>query len=138
MSPARRNVRRREWPRGLYEPRPGYYVWRHPGSGETLTIGAVPFAHARNQALQANAHVMSLKPTLMDKLTGSTNTLADLLGAIKARLPRQPDGHFELSFELIYGHAIKPAPRLKVQAVSSVSVDEMRRMLKAAGLPAPP
>ncbi len=50
--------------------------------------------------------------------------------AIEQRVPRQSDGRLQLTFELIYGHAIKPEPRMKVDAVSSVSVDDMRRMLK--------
>lgn len=59
-----------------------------------------------------------------------------LLGAIDERLPRAPDGRLRLSFELIYGHALKAAPRLKVEAVSSVSVEDMRRMLRGAERPA--
>lgn len=30
---------RANWPRGLYEPRQGYYVYRSPMSGRTITIG---------------------------------------------------------------------------------------------------
>ena len=78
MSPARRTHRRRDWPRGLYEPRPGYYVWRHP-DGKTYALGAIPFAHARHQALQANAHLMASAPSLMDKLTGAANSIGQLL-----------------------------------------------------------
>jgi malonyl-CoA O-methyltransferase len=54
-----------------------------------------------------------------------------LLSAIEAQVPRQPDGRLSLTFELIYGHAIKPQPRVKVDGVSSVSVEDMRRMLHA-------
>jgi len=79
MSPARRSVKRRDWPRGLYETRPGYYVWRHPTTGETLALGSIPFPNARNQALQANAHLMAKAPTLVDRLTGAVHTVADLL-----------------------------------------------------------
>lgn len=79
MSPARRRANRRNWPRGLYEPRPGYYVWRHPITGQTLAIGQVPLPVAVNQVLQANAHVLQAAPTLVDKLEGKTQTLADAL-----------------------------------------------------------
>jgi malonyl-CoA O-methyltransferase len=54
-----------------------------------------------------------------------------LLQAMEAGVPRQADGRLQLSFELIYGHAIKPAPRIKLDAVSSVPVEDMRRMLHA-------
>jgi malonyl-CoA O-methyltransferase len=56
-----------------------------------------------------------------------------LLAAIDERLPRQSDGRLQLSFELIYGHAIKPAPRVRVEALSHVSVQDMRRMLRPGG-----
>ncbi len=39
------------------------------------------------------------------------------------------DGRLALTFEVIYGHALKPAPRLPVSAQSSVSLDEMRAAL---------
>lgn len=79
MSPARRSRRRQDWPRGLYEPRPGYFVWRHPTTGETLVVGRVPLAVARNEALAANAHVAGQRPGLLERLTGSHHTIADVL-----------------------------------------------------------
>ncbi len=42
----------------------------------------------------------------------------------------QPDGRLALTFELIYGHAIKPVPRPKVAAETAVSLDDMRAMMK--------
>lgn len=38
---ARRSNAKTSWPRGLYEPRPGYYVYRSPISGKTVAIGSV-------------------------------------------------------------------------------------------------
>lgn len=84
MNAAKRNAHRRGWPRGLYEPRPGYYVWRHPDDGRTLVIGRVPFAVARNEALAANAHVAEKQPSLVDRLLGGGYTVADLLGKMPA------------------------------------------------------
>ncbi len=46
------------------------------------------------------------------------------------RLATGPDGRLALTFEVIYGHALRPQPRLKVSAMSSVSVEDMRAMLK--------
>jgi malonyl-CoA O-methyltransferase len=40
------------------------------------------------------------------------------------------DGRLQLTFEVVYGHAFKPAPRLKVQAETTVSLDQMRSALK--------
>jgi len=35
-----------------------------------------------------------------------------------------------LTFELIYGHALKPKPKLRVSAHSAVSLRDMRDMLQ--------
>jgi malonyl-CoA O-methyltransferase len=43
---------------------------------------------------------------------------------------RNAQGEIALTFELIYGHAIKPKPRVKLSASSSVSMAQMREMLK--------
>jgi malonyl-CoA O-methyltransferase len=39
------------------------------------------------------------------------------------------DGAITLTFEIIYGHAFKPAPKIKMSAQSSVSMQDMRAML---------
>ena len=40
------------------------------------------------------------------------------------------EGRLRLSFEIIYGHAFKPAPRVRVSPSSSVSLSDMRAMLR--------
>lgn len=40
------------------------------------------------------------------------------------------DGRLSLTFEVIYGHALKAPPKIKVSALSSVSVADMRSMLQ--------
>jgi malonyl-CoA O-methyltransferase len=44
---------------------------------------------------------------------------------------RDSDGQLGLTFEVIYGHALKPLPRAKVGERSAVSLDDMRAMLQA-------
>jgi malonyl-CoA O-methyltransferase len=39
------------------------------------------------------------------------------------------DGRLALTFEIIYGHALKPAPRLKMSGESAMSLDDMRTLL---------
>jgi malonyl-CoA O-methyltransferase len=39
-------------------------------------------------------------------------------------------GQLSLTFEIIYGHAFKPAPRVRVSPSSSVSLSDMRAMLR--------
>ena len=53
---------------------------------------------------------------------------------LAARL-RQPDGRLALTFEIVYGHALKPAPRVKVAPTSAVSLDDMRRLLQGGRQP---
>ncbi len=48
---------------------------------------------------------------------------------IEERLPRAADGRLQLTFELIYGHALKAQPRVKVAAQSAVSIEDMRSLL---------
>ncbi|MEN9886234.1 MAG: hypothetical protein RL758_812 [Pseudomonadota bacterium] len=42
---------------------------------------------------------------------------------------RNEQGEIALTFEIIYGHAMKPVPKVKVSSQSSVSLEQMRRML---------
>jgi enterobacteria phage integrase len=85
MAPARRNRKRRDWPRGLYEARPGYFVYREPGAdGKQHTIGEVEEDDAIHQALLANEHFRKGRVSLLDKITGAAHTVADLLKEIPA------------------------------------------------------
>jgi malonyl-CoA O-methyltransferase len=43
---------------------------------------------------------------------------------------RGPDGRLHLGFEVIYGHAFKPAPKLTVSSETRVPLEEMRRSLR--------
>ncbi|MDB5742749.1 MAG: biotin synthesis protein BioC [Polaromonas sp.] len=59
--------------------------------------------------------------------------------AWKARLAHElatqltgSDGRLSLTFEVIYGHALKAKPKHKVSPVSAVSMDDMRRMLQGS------
>lgn len=55
---------------------------------------------------------------------------AALLAALQARLARAEDGgRLPLTFEIIYGHAFKPAPKVRLAAESAVSLQDMRAML---------
>lgn len=79
MNSARRSRRRMEWPRGLYEPRAGYFVWRHPTTHVTMAIGRVTLAKARAEAIAANAHVEAMAPGLVARMVGQDKTFATLL-----------------------------------------------------------
>jgi malonyl-CoA O-methyltransferase len=44
---------------------------------------------------------------------------------------RGADGQLALTFEIIYGHALKPLPRARMSEQSAVSLQDMRAMLQA-------
>ena len=48
---------------------------------------------------------------------------------LSRHLVKGNDGRLSLTYEIIYGHAIKPPPKIKISALSSVSVEDMRNML---------
>lgn len=50
---------------------------------------------------------------------------------LEQSLPRTDDGRLQLTFEVVYGHAFKPRPRLKAGEASAISLDDMRAMLRA-------
>lgn len=87
MNAAKRNAHRRGWPRGLYEPREGYYVWRSP-EGQTFPIGRVSLQGAKAQAAAANLKAESMAPSLVEKMdkppAGDGQTVKALLGKIPA------------------------------------------------------
>lgn len=78
MNAARRNQKRRDWPRGLYESKPGYYVWRSL-KGKALAIGRVSLAFAKAEANSANEHETGHAPRLLEKVSGSTHTVGEIL-----------------------------------------------------------
>jgi len=54
-----------------------------------------------------------------------------LLDILSERLgARSADGRLSLTFEVIYGHAFKPKPKVRLQAETRVSLDQMRAVLK--------
>ena len=62
--------------------------------------------------------------------------LAQLDGALQQQLADPQDqGRMPLTFEIVYGHAFKPSPRVRMAAQSAVSLDDMRSMLQQGGKP---
>ena len=50
--------------------------------------------------------------------------------ALEQYLPRDDQGNYVLSVEIIYGHALRPEPKAKMQAQTSVPLADMQRMLR--------
>lgn len=72
---------RRDWPTGLNESRPGYFVWMNPLTKAAIKIGRVPLAEARLQAMEANlwAAGQAGKARLLDRLQQKDKTVAEWL-----------------------------------------------------------
>ena len=56
---------------------------------------------------------------------------AALREALERHVPRDGEGRLLMTFEVVYGHAFKPQPRVAMKAEQAVSVEAMRAMLKA-------
>jgi malonyl-CoA O-methyltransferase len=89
----------------------------------TLSYSGAPALLQELRGLGRNLH-----PQRFQGLRGKRWHRA-LCDALESSL-RGPDGRLHLSFELIYGHAFKPAPKLTVLSETHVSLDEMRRTLR--------
>jgi len=89
----------------------------------TLTYANVESALAEFRALGRNLH--------RDRFAGlrGKTWLAQLKDALLSLAKPEQDGRITLTVEVIYGHALKPLPRLKVQQHSSVSLQDMRTLL---------
>lgn len=114
MNAARRLARRRDWPRGLYEKRPGYYTWRNWKTGKELTLGRVPFAHARNEALRANKHLAALgMPDLVAMITGAVgHTMAELVADMPVAEKRSTRNTFRANDKIITEGALVSKTRV--------------------------
>lgn len=86
MNAAKRNAHRRGWPRGLYEPREGYYVWRHP-DGRTIPIGRVSLQGAKAQAAAANLKAESMAPSLLDRMAATPAVDGQTVEALLGKIP---------------------------------------------------
>lgn len=55
--------------------------------------------------------------------------LAQWLHAVAQHAPRDRQGHLMLTFEVVYGHALKPLARPRMLAESQIDLHDMRQML---------
>jgi malonyl-CoA O-methyltransferase len=89
----------------------------------TLTYASADSLLADFRALGRNLH--------RDRFAGlrGRTWLARFKSALLSLAKPEQDGRLTLTVEVIYGHALKPLPRLKVQQHSSVSLQDMRTLL---------
>ena len=58
-----------------------------------------------------------------------------LVAALNQHL-RGPDGRLRLTVEVVYGHAVKPLPKVPLAEETRVSLDDMKRLIKSGAKPA--
>ena len=56
-----------------------------------------------------------------------------LFEALLALARPEEGGRLSLGFEIVYGHALKPQPRMKMAAKTEIGLDQMRLMLRSGG-----
>lgn len=94
---------------------------------ETITL---TFATPERLLQELRELGCNLHPQRFGALRGR-NWLAQLHAAMHEHLRvDSSDGQLAITFELVYGHAFKPEPRVAVDSESTVSLDQMRSMLK--------
>lgn len=81
MAARPRTRSRKDWPRGLQESRPGYFVWMNPLTKAAVRIGRIPLADAKMQALEANLWVLQQlgQARLVDRLQQQGKMAGDWL-----------------------------------------------------------
>lgn len=94
MASRPRSRARRDWPRGLRESKPGYFVWDSPEDsplkGVSKAIGRVPLADAKMQAIEANLWVsQQSNERLVDRLSGADTTLESWFESWTDRLEKK-------------------------------------------------
>lgn len=57
----------------------------------------------------------------------------DLLQGLKSLARPDLGGQLSVTFEIVYGHALKPQPRAPVASKTEIGLDQMRHMLRSSG-----
>lgn len=90
----------------------------------TLTYSSADAALQELRTLGRNLHVQRF-----GGLRGRLWRAQCLAALEQLRSEAQPPGRLSLSFEVVYGHAFKPAPRMAVRSESTISLQQMRQSL---------
>jgi malonyl-CoA O-methyltransferase len=58
------------------------------------------------------------------------NWLKNFQNALLSLAQKDSEGRLVLTFEVVYGHALKPQPRVKFSPQSEIDLNDMRQMLQ--------
>jgi malonyl-CoA O-methyltransferase len=90
-----------------------------------LTWATPEAALAELRGLGRNLH-----PRRFEALRGRRWRDALLEALASLAIPGQNDGRIAMTFEVVYGHAFKPSPRIALSGESAVSLRQMREILQ--------
>ena len=93
----------------------------------TLTYASPDTLLAELRGLGRNLHVQRFQGLR------SRQWRERLTQALLALARPEEGGRLSLGFEIVYGHALKPQPRMKMAAKSEIGLDQMRHMLHSGG-----
>ena len=95
-----------------------------------MDMERITLTYASTQSLIADFRLLG-RNLHRDRFAGlrGKQWLARFENALLLLAKPQQDGRLTLTVEVIYGHALKPLPRLKVEQHSSVSLQDMRTLL---------
>ncbi|PUE40766.1 biotin synthase [Limnohabitans sp. Bal53] len=93
----------------------------------TLTYASPDALLAELRSLGRNLHLQRFQGL-------RTRRWRDRLSEALLALARPEEGgRLSLGFEIVYGHALKPQPRMKMAAKTEIGLDQMRHMLHSGG-----
>ena len=93
----------------------------------TLTYASPDTLLAELRGLGRNLHVQRFQGLR------SRQWRERLSEALLALARPEEGGRLSLGFEIVYGHALKPQPRMKIAAKTEIGLDQMRLMLHSGG-----
>lgn len=95
-----------------------------------MDMERMTLTYANSQALLAECRMMG-RNLHADRFAGlrGKQWLSQLKTALLTLAKPDQDGRLTLTVEVIYGHALKPFPRLKLQNHSTVSLQDMKTLL---------
>ena len=93
----------------------------------TLTYASPDTLLAELRGLGRNLHVQRFQGLR------SRQWRERLTQALLALARPEEGGRLSLGFEIVYGHALKPQPRMKMAAKTEIGLDQMRHMLHSGG-----
>lgn len=97
-----------------------------------MDMERITLSYSSAQKLRAELRELgrNLHPRRFGALRGR-NWLGQLDLSLARQLARaDEEGRLVVTFEIIYGHAFKPTPRIKLQGESVISVQDMQQMLR--------